>query len=160
MVNATVQFVDGTGIRDMGRCLSVNAGRQLCCGQTLSIISTTSRPVSSSSGGARWKHQQWQEEDGRRWIVCCRCPRRPFACRRSSSRPADSSLPCCRTRDPASLLAVAVVPYVFGGDDDARPARRRPPVRGRILGSIIHPRVSTAARARRPAPLSHAPNVV
>ena len=52
MVNATVQFVDGTGIRDMGRCLSVNAGRQLCCGQTLSIISTTSRPISSSSGGA------------------------------------------------------------------------------------------------------------
>jgi len=68
MVNATVQFVDGTGIRDMGRCFSVNAGRQLCCGQTLSIISTTSRPVSSSSGGAGWKHQQWQEEDGRRWI--------------------------------------------------------------------------------------------
>ena len=197
MVNATVQFVDGTGIRDMGRCLSVNAGRQLCCGQTLSIISTTSRPASSSSGGAGWKHQQWQE-DGRRWIQRrCRVEAsaaggggwstldsaaapveasapggwstldrvlslsQKTVCLSPLVQPAaDSSLPCCRTRDPASLLAVAVVPYVFGGDDDARPARRRPPVRGRILGSIIHPRVSTAARARRPAPLSHAPNVV
>ena len=64
------------------------------------------------------------------------------------------------TRPPCSPSPSYRVPYVFGGDDDARPARRRPPVRGRILGSIIHPRVSTAARARRPAPLSHAPNVV
>ena len=101
-----------------------------------------------SSGGAGWKHQRQKEEDGRRWIVCCRCPRRPFACRRSSSRPADSSLPCCRTRDPASLLAV-VPCTVRLRRRRRRTSRPAPPARPR---SDIGFNYSPPGQYRRPRP--------